>query len=104
MDIYCRCEPQRLRNPVPVVYKNPIVSQLKSSTHHSPLHHNHVQSPTHLVRHFTMQLTSLVLLFTASVALAAPGFVEDRAAAAECGRLCGVRILISTLEIVEPQI
>lgn len=51
-----------------------------------------------------MQLTSLVLLFTASVALAAPGFVEDRAAAAECGRLCGVRILISTLEIVEPQI
>lgn len=54
------------------------------------------QSSIHLVRHFTMQLTSLVLLFTASVALAAPGFVEDRAAAAECGRLCGVRILIPT--------
>lgn len=42
-----------------------------------------------------MQLTSLVLLFMASVTFAAPGFVEDRAATAECGRLCGVCIPIS---------
>lgn len=48
-----------------------------------------------------MQLTSLVLLFTASFALAAPGFVEDRAAASECGRLCGVCIQLLSTENLE---